>query len=135
MPPKISKDLTTILKYFVMGTLIVTAINILANIVNMPLPALDGIIIFLGFFVFLAMTYSYNGFKFKSPLDLGIMTLIVVGVSFLSLNISAIVPANLGVIHQITVGLLPLLYGMIVAGIIVIVMGLFFLPESRKGKK
>lgn len=113
------------LMYLTMAIFGVGGINILLRILNIAYPMLDTVLVFLGFFGLLVIAYGVNNkFQFKSKMDLllwaGIVAMVVFIGSFGGQYISATPP----LIQSIYQGLLPLIYGFVVAGLISVVVGI-----------
>ena len=121
--------------WVVFATLGIVAIDILlklAGTASTITAFIDYIAAFLGFADLLLTVFMYNEFKFKSMLDLGILTFIIVAIGIiLGTSVSLV---QFGFIGTVFAGFIPLLAGVFVGGIITIPVGLLRLKQHKPGK-
>jgi hypothetical protein len=108
----------------------VAGINALLKVLNVSYPLIDEMLVLLGFFGFLALVYGINKFKFRSLLDLTLLSVIVGILGFISSG--ALVSSSWGLVSQIYSGFAPLLTGLVIAGVITILVGMVNLKTLRK---
>lgn len=120
--------------YLTLVVLGLTGVNALLEVMAISYPLLGTIVMILGFFGILAITYGYNEFKFRSLLDLALYCVNIGIFGLVGVGAGSLIPSGTPFVMQIFKGFQPLLIAVTVGGFVGAIVGMVNLGSIKKTK-